>query len=103
VAGDGSAVKSKPSNTPTIGAAELLKITHSASAMKQNSRWRRVRDKVEVRRRKAEDTVHSTLSFFKKSKKIKIKVCFFRGVKMGQIKQVMQSKHLEVITSAQEE
>ena len=101
--GDGSAVKSKPSNTPTFGAAELLKNTHSASAMKQNSRWRRIRDKVEVRRRKTVDTVHSTLSFFKKSKKIKIRVCFLGGVEMGQIKRVIQSKYLEVITPAQEE
>ena len=74
--GDGSAVKSESSNTPTVGAAELLKITHSASAMKQNSRWRRVRDKVEVRRRKTADTVHSTLSLFKKSKKSKSESVF---------------------------
>ena len=68
MAGDGSAVKSEPSNTPTFGAAELLNITHSASAMKQTSRWRRIRDKVEVRRRKTVDTVHSTLSFSKNQK-----------------------------------
>ena len=85
MAGDGSAVKSKPSNTPTVGAAELLKITHSASAMKQNSRWRRVRDKVEVRRRKTEDTVHSTLSFFKKSKKSKSKSVFSEELKWAKL------------------
>ena len=66
VAGDGSAVKSEPSITsPTGGAAELPKITRSASAMEQNSRWTRVRDKVKVRWMKTWDTVHSTLSLHK--------------------------------------
>jgi hypothetical protein len=85
VAGDGSAVKSEPSNTPTVGAAELLNITRSASAMKQNSRWRRIGDKVEVRRRKTVDTVHSTLSFFKKSKKSKSESVFSEELKWAKL------------------
>ena len=85
MAGDGSAVKSEPSNTPTVGAAELLKITHSASAMKQNSRWRRVRDKVEVKGRMTVDTVQSTLSFFKKSKKSKSESVFSEELKRAKL------------------
>jgi hypothetical protein len=68
VAGDGSAVKSEPSNPPAFRAAELSKYTNSASAMEQSSRWNRVRVKVKVRWMKTVDTVHSTLSLFKKSK-----------------------------------
>ena len=76
VAGDGSAVKSEPSITlPTIRAAELSKITCSASAMKQSSRRMRVRDKVKVRWMKTVDTVHSTLSLYK-SKTLKSKSVF---------------------------
>ena len=68
MAGDGSAVKSKPSITPpTIRAAELSNNTYSASAMEQSSRWMRVRDKVKVRWRMTVDTVHSTLSLHKKT------------------------------------
>ena len=85
MADDDSAVKSESSNTPTVGAAELLKITHSASAMKQNSRWRRVRDKVEVRSRKTADTVHSTLSLFKKSKKSKSESVFSEELKWAKL------------------
>jgi hypothetical protein len=65
VAGDGSAVKSEPSNPPAFRAAELSKYTNSASAMEQSSRWNRVRVKVKVRWMKTVDTVHSTLSLFK--------------------------------------
>ena len=69
VAGDGSAVKSKPLITPpTVGAAELSDNTYSASAMEQSSRWMRVRDKVKVRWRMTVDTMHSTLSLHKKNK-----------------------------------
>ena len=76
MAGDGSAVKSEPSKTPKGRAVELSKITSCASAMEQNSRWIRIRVKVEVKWRKTVDTVHSTLSFFKKSKKSKSKSVF---------------------------
>ena len=76
VAGDGSAVKSKPSITPpTVGAAELSNNTYSASAMEQSSRWMRVRDKVKVRGKMTVDTVHSTLSLYK-SKALKLKSVF---------------------------
>ena len=65
MAGDGSAVKSEPSNPPAIRAAELSKYTNNASAMEQSSRWMRVRVKVKDRWVKTVDTVHSTLSLIK--------------------------------------
>ena len=76
VAGDGSAVKSKPSITPpTVRGAKLSNNTYSASATDQSSRWMRVRDKVKVRWKMTVDTVHSTLSLYK-SKALKLKSVF---------------------------
>ena len=69
MAGDGSAVKSEPSITPTVRAAKLSKITHSGSGTEQNSQRMRVQVKVKVKWMKTVDTVHSTLSLFKSKSK----------------------------------
>ena len=92
MAGDGSVVKSEPSNTPTVRAAELSKNTCGASAMEQNSRWVGVRDKVEVKRMKTVGTVHNTLSFFKKSKRSKSKSVLSKELKWAKLRSSYNQK-----------
>jgi hypothetical protein len=87
-------VKSEQSITlPTIRAAELSKITCSASAMEQSSRWMRVRDKVKVRWTKTVDTVHSTISLYK-SKTLKSKSVFSNELQSAkpQLRSLSQAK-----------